>query len=40
MQTQNFGVTELSANEMETLDGGFLPALVGLAVLLYATDAW
>ena len=40
MQTQNFGVTELSETEMQTTDGGLLPALVGLAVLLYATDAW
>lgn len=40
MQTQTFGVTELSAIEMKNTDGGLLPALVGLAVFLYATEAW
>lgn len=40
MSLENLNVTELSAQEMETVDGGALPALLGLAVLLYATDAW
>jgi lactobin A/cerein 7B family class IIb bacteriocin len=31
---------ELKESDLATINGGFLPILVGIAVFLYATDAY
>ncbi len=40
MSLNDLSLNEMTAEEMQATDGGALPALLGLAVLLYATDAW
>ena len=31
---------EIDVAELEQVEGGFIPLLIGLAIMLYATDAW
>lgn len=41
MQLNEIGVTELSATEMQDVDGGIIPALiVGAVILLWPTPAY
>lgn len=38
LELKNYGVMEMSYNELESIDGGFLPALIFIGVALVAAS--